>query len=178
MNCTLLVRPMFAALALMCCSGVVSAQLSTSRDPNAVGVDGTVRYFAERHGRIYLSGGVQAVGMHTAPFVELDLANASRLASLPVPNGEVHAMVSDGAGGWFLGGDFTAVGSVPRNYLAHLLADGTVDPEWNPEPSLTVFGSPDRVVIGRQSVATQSADSPSDATCKRSTQRFPMSRLP
>lgn len=138
MNCSLLVRLVIAALALVCGSSVASAQLSTSRDPNAVGVDGTVRYFAERHGRIYLSGGVQAVGTQTAPFVELDLATGSRLASLPVPNGEVHAMVSDGAGGWFIGGTFTAVGSVPRSYLAHLLADGTVDPGWNPEPSLTV----------------------------------------
>ena len=49
-----------------------------------------------------------------------------------VEGGSVCAAVADGAGGWFIGGDFTSVGGVPRRHLAHIRADGTLDPVWNP----------------------------------------------
>jgi len=46
------------------------------------------------------------------------------------PNGIVRAVVSDGADGWYIGGDFTLVGGQPRLRLAHILGDGSVDPAW------------------------------------------------
>src|SRR5205823_13582820 len=46
--------------------------------------------------------------------------------------GEVDAAISDGAGGWFIGGHFTAVEGVPRWNLAHVLADGSVA-AWDPK---------------------------------------------
>jgi hypothetical protein len=50
-------------------------------------------------------------------------------------NGPVLAVVSDGAGGWFIGGEFTYVGGVARTGLAHINSDGTVDTTWNPGPT-------------------------------------------
>ena len=50
----------------------------------------------------------------------------------PEVNGVVNAVASDGNGGWYLGGDFQSVGGVPRTDLAHVMADGTVDPNWAP----------------------------------------------
>ena len=44
----------------------------------------------------------------------------------------VFAEVSDGAGGWYIGGSFTSVGGLPRNGVAHILANKTVDPSFNP----------------------------------------------
>jgi beta-propeller uncharacterized protein DUF5122 len=52
--------------------------------------------------------------------------------SFPQVNGPVFAMVSDGADGVYVGGRFTRVGTIDRPYLAHIKADGTVNPSWNP----------------------------------------------
>ncbi len=45
-------------------------------------------------------------------------------------HGNVNAIVPDGAGGWFVGGNFTFVGQHRRPQIAHILVDGRVDPAW------------------------------------------------
>jgi hypothetical protein len=55
-------------------------------------------------------------------------------ASFPEANDAVFTLVSDGAGGVYLGGRFSRVGPLPRQALAHVLANGEVDPSWNPIP--------------------------------------------
>ena len=52
--------------------------------------------------------------------------------AFPDINDVVFALVADGSGGVYAGGRFTQVGPVPRQGLAHILADGTVDPSWAP----------------------------------------------
>ncbi|NOT32885.1 MAG: T9SS type A sorting domain-containing protein [Candidatus Eisenbacteria bacterium] len=47
--------------------------------------------------------------------------------------GVVHVAISDGCGGWYVGGEFTGVGGLPRRNLAHVRADGSVD-DWSPGP--------------------------------------------
>mgnify|MGYP003575077366 CR=1 FL=1 len=54
--------------------------------------------------------------------------------SFPQVNDVVFSLVSDGAGGVYLGGRFSLVGDVPRQALAHVLANGAVDALWNPRP--------------------------------------------
>src|SRR5215471_5177660 len=44
------------------------------------------------------------------------------------PIGAVDAVVSDGSGGWFIGGSFTSVLGSPRTNLAHVLANHTLSP--------------------------------------------------
>ena len=58
-------------------------------------------------------------------------------ASYPVVNGPVNASVQDGAGGFFIGGEFTRVGNSDRDGLAHILLNGTVDPNFNPDITYT-----------------------------------------
>ncbi len=60
--------------------------------------------------------------------------------SVAKPNETVNAVVSDGAGGWFIGGLFSRVGDVPRSRLAHLLANGSVDPAFDPNMSNASLG--------------------------------------
>lgn len=48
--------------------------------------------------------------------------------------GPVTAVVSDGASGWYIGGEFTAVGDAAISNLAHIKADGTLDAGWVPDP--------------------------------------------
>lgn len=53
------------------------------------------------------------------------------------PNATVRAVVDDGQGGWFIGGDFTSLSpdddlgnTTPRNRLAHINASGEMDSSW------------------------------------------------
>jgi outer membrane protein assembly factor BamB len=45
----------------------------------------------------------------------------------PDANGRISAISSDGKGGWYVGGDFDHIGLKPRNGLAHLRSDGTLE---------------------------------------------------
>ena len=44
----------------------------------------------------------------------------------------MHAVAADGAGGWFIGGEFTHVAGQPRAGLAHIGVGGELDPAWAP----------------------------------------------
>jgi hypothetical protein len=57
-------------------------------------------------------------------------------------------MAPDGSGGFYIGGSFTDVGGVPRNNLARVLANGTVDPNWNPSPNGMVI----KIFVGNSAV--------------------------
>jgi len=46
------------------------------------------------------------------------------------PSLHIGALVPDGAGGWYAGGAFDRVNGAFRNSLVHLLADGSVDPDF------------------------------------------------
>ena len=52
-------------------------------------------------------------------------------------DGIVRAAVSDGQGGWFLGGDFKYIGGLYRRYAAEVTAAGVVT-SWNPKPDMPV----------------------------------------
>ncbi len=86
----------------------------------AVGPDGTV----------YLGGAFTRVGASSGGGVLLR-TDCVGSRPLPVVNGAVTAVASDGAGGFYIGGGFGRVGNEPRTNLAHIRADGSVGP-WNP----------------------------------------------
>jgi len=62
-------------------------------------------------------------------------------AALASPSSPVHvtgtvaATAPDGSGGYYIGGSFTAVDGVPINNAAHILANGSLDQSWNPDPT-------------------------------------------
>jgi hypothetical protein len=47
-------------------------------------------------------------------------------------DGIITSAAPDGDGGWFIAGGFTAVDGSPRAHLAHIRADGSLDPAWTP----------------------------------------------
>jgi hypothetical protein len=96
---------------------------------------------------IYLAGNFTHVGPNTGNGVILNQSDG-KVVSAPSfkINGPVRTTVSDGRGGWYIGGDFTSVQGVARNKLAHILANGTLDQIWNPDANaavlaLAVFGN-------------------------------------
>jgi hypothetical protein len=109
-----------------------------------------------QHGNtIYIGGSFTSVYANTGSGAVLDFPDWRPIAPYPRIDGVVHAAVPDGAGGWYIGGTFTTVGSVPRSRLAHVRADGTVSP-WNPNAGSTVFClavSGNTVYVGGQFIA-------------------------
>src|SRR6266566_3722123 len=64
--------------------------------------------------------------------VILDAKTGKALSAFHV-NRPIRAAVPDGDGGWYIGGGFIHVNGVLRKRLAHIRADGTLDPDWRPE---------------------------------------------
>lgn len=80
---------------------------------------------------IYLGGSFTQVGPATGHGVVVDPDSGAITDVSPHVDGVVFAAAPDGNGGWYLGGQFSAVNGVGRSNAAHVLADGSVS-SWNP----------------------------------------------
>ena len=72
-------------------------------------------------------GGEPAFSSGTTP-----AGGSAAQGSFPQANDTVFALAADGNGGVYVGGQFTGIGDIPRRTLAHILANGAVDPTWEP----------------------------------------------
>src|SRR6266545_1887560 len=77
-------------------------------------------------------------GPFTGSGVVVGDSDGRRIGASPRVNGPVRSAVSDGAGGWYIGGEFTFVNGQPRARIAHLLSSGAVT-AWNPGADGTVL---------------------------------------
>ena len=124
-------------LGLVFSSGTAQPQ---SVDRNLWGVDNTVLAFARSGNTLFVGGAFNWVGPCTGGLVAFPKHDSNHLAPFPKVTGYVYRVASDGLGGWFLAGNFTAVGGAPRYCFAHILADGGVAP-WNPNPNYVPYGA-------------------------------------
>jgi hypothetical protein len=99
--------------------------------------DGEVKAMAVSGSTAYIGGNFTRIGPYTGSSAMFD-SSSGNLKPWPEVEGVVNAVAVDGAGGWYLGGDFRSVGGVARTDLAHVLPDGTVDPNWAPTTNGTV----------------------------------------
>ena len=81
---------------------------------------------------LYVGGAFSSLAMRTGHWVRFD-ASGVRDAAWPEVDGPVRAAVSDGAGGWFIGGAFAHVAGQRRAGLAHVGPGGELDPIWSPD---------------------------------------------
>ena len=97
--------------------------------------DDTVRSIVATNGVVYLGGDFHYVGPNTgsAGWVDAESGRADR--HFPRIDGDLRVGIPDGAGGWFLGGSFSAVGGIARTNLARLRSDFSVDTSWAPNPN-------------------------------------------
>jgi len=94
---------------------------------------GTVHTVARAGHIAFVGGRFNAVAARhnvTGGFAVASPVTSQRAIRTARVHGQVNAIVSDGAGGWFVGGHFTFVGDTRRPQLAHILADGRLDPGW------------------------------------------------
>lgn len=122
----------------LCAAGNVFGQLNEPMEGTWV-TNGPVFAMESNATALYLGGNFTYVGPSTGCAVRLqDDGTLATAPAFPKINGTVYAMVSDGAGGWYIGGDFTRVGDELRNRIAHVLVDGSVA-SWNPNINNTVY---------------------------------------
>jgi len=107
-----------------------------------LGPNGTVRDLTapDANGVRYMAGDFTAFdAVNTGKSALVDATTAEVNLAMPkIVGTSVKAIISDGNGGFYIGGTFTSVGGVARRNAAHINADGTVNPNWNPSPNLEV----------------------------------------
>lgn len=113
------------------CAGTASAQLI--REDFQI-TNGTVNAVVRSGSTLYLGGSFTAVGSTSGTGVPINGVTGEAVFGFPRVTGQINAVISDGAGGWFIGGAFTTVGGVARANLAHILSDNSVA-AWNPGAS-------------------------------------------
>jgi hypothetical protein len=93
-------------------------------------VDDSVDALAFAGDTLYLGGNFETIGARTGPGVGIDAGTGLDLGLPAVSGGSrfstVFDAIPDGAGGWYIAGDFAQVGGVVRHNVAQILADGTV----------------------------------------------------
>lgn len=91
-------------------------------------------------GNLYFTG-QGFVGDYIGTAFETSLSNST--LTLPPTydrfNGLVNVAIPDGAGGWYVGGNFTRVGNLNYPYLVHLFSDSTVDENFKVKPNREVY---------------------------------------
>src|SRR5262249_34295542 len=106
---------------LWCTDGSVRA-IARSGDTLIVG--GEFRHvFPVSGGGVVVDGAQGLPYPRSTPRFDLEIAEGG---------GIVQAVVPDGVGGWFVGGQFTAVSGQPFRNLVHILPDGSLA-HWNPQ---------------------------------------------
>ena len=103
----------------------------------SVGVDaggggGSVNEIAVSGQTAYIAGSFTRVGHSTGSGIGLTPTSDAPVVGSAVGGGSILAVTSDGSGGWYIGGTFTNIGGIPRTGLAHLLAYGQLDPNFDP----------------------------------------------
>jgi hypothetical protein len=122
-----------AVLALL-----VAAPTGAQADPPlvpgpSVGFDGEVNDIAIAGPTAYVAGSFGSAGENVGGALSTDAQSGARLPTgIPAVKGLVRAIEPDGAGGWYVGGNFNQVGETRIRHLAHVRPDGTVDPAFTP----------------------------------------------
>ncbi|MBI5710255.1 MAG: T9SS type A sorting domain-containing protein [Candidatus Eisenbacteria bacterium] len=125
-----------AVAGLVVAGQVVGARTSAAAE--LWGTDGTVTAVVRSGNTIFVGGAFNHVGPCMGSGVPLNIRSGAVPRRYAKVIGTVYAASSDGAGGWYIGGEFSAVGGEARHNLAHVLADGTVA-SWAPNPNGVVW---------------------------------------
>jgi len=124
---------LFVTLSLFLTIGLSSTQAAPPVDP--VGAfpvtDGQVNAIAQAGGNVFIGGSFSKVFPYTGNGVVVSTTTGIVDQAFPRVNGPIFSVVPDGNGGWFIGGEFTVVGTLSRLCVAHIKADKTVDTAWN-----------------------------------------------
>lgn len=89
-------------------------------------------------GLVYMGGAFTETGYYQPYVASMTTSSVVPSLGFPAINSTIETIIPDGSGGWFIGGGFSQVGGLNIGRLAHILANGTVDGNFNPSPNSTV----------------------------------------
>ena len=81
---------------------------------------------------LFIGGVFNTVGPPTPHAAMMNFTSERPSLAFPRPNGIVYAVEEDGAGGWFIAGEFTRVDTMLRSRIAHIDASGALT-SWAPQ---------------------------------------------
>ena len=108
-----------------------SSSVNAIGAPPKSGVDGSVLATLRVGDTLFVGGFLGSVGQPRGTLITVDPASGSPDENSPAVAGLVNCAVSDGKGGWYVGGKVVAAGGVRRFGLARILADGRPG-SWSP----------------------------------------------
>jgi len=105
--------------------------LGPNNDVHALATIGNTLYVGGYH--------ANSVSSYNVPFLTSLTSGGAVNPAFPSTNGAVNAMLSDGAGGWYVGGNFTQIGSQSIAYLAHVLSTFAIDTSFQSSANGQIF---------------------------------------
>jgi hypothetical protein len=130
----------FGKLFILIYISLLSVQAQTLKPAYDSPLDGQINSVMVSNNKVYMGGTFTTIGYSCGTGVLIDTNLATPIRTFPKIDpmgGEVLASVPDSNGGLYIGGQFTYVNGVPRKFLAHILANNSLDP-WNPSPNSSV----------------------------------------
>lgn len=109
----------------------VNAQQISKISP---GIDGQVSTSELKGDTLYIGGNFTRIyppEISSKNGAQINLTNGSVNGNIPKPNGILNSVISDGIGGWYIGGVFSKVGDSIRNNIAHINSLGLVSSQFS-----------------------------------------------
>lgn len=116
---------------LLLLGAVICAVTASAQTVPQVTASGQVYTTVRSGNTVYIGGNFTKVGPSSPNGTLVDTATGAASYNLPFPNNTVSCVIPDGRGGFYISGGFTMVGDQPRNRIAQIGADGTLQP-FNP----------------------------------------------
>lgn len=150
------VRYLSVLIVVSSLASAVTCLAQCQRDPKSgLGVvDGPVSAIELGADAVYLGGDFSYAGPRNGSVAAFDVGTWARVEGFPFIEGTVYAVEPDGAGGWFVGGQFLKVDGLAATNLIHVTSDQKWDRTWDASVvgagvyALAVDG--DRLFIGGQ----------------------------
>jgi hypothetical protein len=96
----------------------------------------------------YVGGSFDKVGKSTGPMAIVGASDGVMVPGFPkVTGSSVYASISDGSGGWYIGGDFNYVNGEVRKNIAHIYSNGSLDPDFKAGLAFSDGINPDTGII-------------------------------
>ncbi|QEC66863.1 T9SS type A sorting domain-containing protein [Panacibacter ginsenosidivorans] len=105
----------------------------------SLSADYIVNKITKRGDSVFVAGDFSRLGLKTDYLSTITEGSSSSSQTMPNANGRISCIISDGTGGWYVGGQFTQIGGVSKNYVAHIKSDKTVDASFTASCNSYVF---------------------------------------
>ena len=101
--------------------------------------DYIVNKIISRGDSVFVAGDFSRLGLKTDYLGSITEGSSNADQTMPNANGLIRCVIPDGSGGWYVGGAFTVIGGVSKNYIAHILSNKTVDASFTASCNSWVF---------------------------------------